>query len=160
MDFSGKELKLHIWDTAGQEKFHSITLNFYKEVDGIVLVFDLTDEDSFYNIPHWIREIKLYSSENASIVLLGNKCDMSNRKVNLEKINEFCEEYHLKFFETSAKMNINIEKAFETIVKEIHEKNINNTLIIEDSEVQNKKTGIKLSLLNDDEISDISQCQC
>ncbi len=140
-------------------------MNFYKGVDGIVLVFDLTNENSFSNIPHWIRQIKLYATENVPILLLGNKCDIvDEKKVEMGKIEELCEEYNLKYIETSAKLNINIEKAFICIVKELTEKainpnNISNPSLSAPIEADNKKkSGIKLS--NTDDISDISQCQC
>ena len=157
------DLKLHIWDTAGQEKFRSLALNFYKGVDGIVLVFDLIDEDSFNNIPHWIRQIKVYASENTSMVLLGNKCDLLERKVNKAKIDEFCSEYNLKYFETSAKLNFNVNEAFEFISLEIKKKIVpehKETNINQINDTQKKKVGIKLVNNKDDNISDISQCQC
>ena len=174
LQYEGKDIKLNIWDTAGQEKFRSITLNFYKGVDGIILVFDITDENSFTNIPHWIRQIKLYASENCAMVLLGNKCDMMDRKISKDRIDECCTEYGLKYFESSAKMNINIEQAFITIVKDISLKEtvketVENPSILpsggEESEIKEKKgkNGIilgKKKKKDDDEISDISQCQC
>lgn len=116
--YEEKPLKLHIWDTAGQEKFKSITLNFYKGVDGILLVFDITNENSLSNVPHWIRQIKLYSTENVCLVLVGNKCDILEGRVPNDRIEGICQEYNLLYFESSAKENINIDQAFLALVGE------------------------------------------
>lgn len=153
------EYKLHIWDTAGQEKFRSLTLNFYKGVSGIILVFDLTDEESFSNIPHWIRQLKIYASENISMILLGNKCDLLERKVNSERITEICEDYKLKYFETSAKLNFNVDDAFLHIAKDIREKKKMEKS--QDERDQKKKgKGVKLKNTKDESISDVSNCNC
>lgn len=153
---------MHIWDTAGQEKFRSLTLNFYKGVNGIILVFDLTDEESFNNIPHWIRQLKIYASENISMVLLGNKCDLLERKVNSERITELCEDYKLKYFETSAKLNFNVDDAFLHIAKNVRErKKIERNEKNQDESDQKKKgKGVKLKNIKDESISDVSSCNC
>lgn len=166
LSVDGKAVKIHLWDTAGQEKYRSVTLNFYKGVDGIILVFDLTSETSFSNIPHWIRQIKLYAAENVAMVLLGNKCDIIDEKnVSMVKIEKLCSEYSLKYIETSAKTNNNIEKAFMLIIQELLDKSqnpinkISSSMLVSKEGKINKKPGVKLSY-NDDDISDISQCQC
>lgn len=173
---SESPLKLHIWDTAGQEKFRSITLNFYKGVDGILLVFDLTNENSLNNVPHWIRQVKLYSAENVALVLVGNKCDIEENRISKDKIDGICSEYGLKYFEASAKNNVNIEAAFLAVINEViaagkagsngsikENKNdgSNNSSVTgpAENEVKGKK-GVKLGKNPEDDNSDLSQCQC
>ncbi len=153
---------MHIWDTAGQEKFRSLTLNFYKGVSGIILVFDINDEESFNNIPHWIRQLKIYASENISMILLGNKCDLLDRKISSERIDEICGDYKLKYFETSAKLNFNIEEAFLHIAKDIRDKKKNENIekVQDENEPKKKGKGIKLKNSKDDSISDVSNCNC
>jgi Ras-related protein Rab-8A len=77
----GKRLKLQIWDTAGQERFRTITTAYYRGAMGILLVYDVTDEQSFNNIRNWMRQIQQHASDNVNKVLIGNKCDMLDKKV-------------------------------------------------------------------------------
>jgi Ras-related protein Rab-8A len=173
LSYEEKPIKLHIWDTAGQEKFRSITLNFYKGLDGVLLVFDLTDENSLNNIPHWIRQIKLYATENVALVLVGNKCDIEENRISKDKIDAICGEYSLKYFESSAKVNINIENAIMSLVGEIltfqgnnnnnnnADNKENNNLVEQGGEIEKKrKKGAKLAAKPEDDNSDLSQCQC
>lgn len=76
MDSEGVEIKLQIWDTAGQERFRSITENFYKGAQGIILVFDLTDQESFSSIRNWLKNIYDKAGRNVVVCLLGNKQDL------------------------------------------------------------------------------------
>lgn len=118
----GTEIKLQIWDTAGQEKYRSITQNFYKNAMGVVIVFDLTDEGTFDNVRNWIRQIKNHAGENVCKLLVGNKCDIEENRVSKEKIAEFVKETNIEYFETSAKNNININEAFYSIAKDVKSK--------------------------------------
>ena len=74
-----KRVKLQIWDTAGQERFRTITTAYYRGAMGIILVYDVTDEDSFTSISNWMHQIQIHASENVNMLLIGNKCDASNR---------------------------------------------------------------------------------
>ena len=76
--FNGKQLKAQIWDTAGQEKFRSMAKTFLKRALGVLIVFDLTSEDSFKHVIHWIREVKKHAAKDASTIIIGNKCDIEN----------------------------------------------------------------------------------
>mmetsp|Transcript_38804 Transcript_38804/g.122296 ORF Transcript_38804/g.122296 Transcript_38804/m.122296 type:complete len:227 (-) Transcript_38804:135-815(-) len=109
----GKRLKLQIWDTAGQERFRTITTAYYRGAMGILLVYDVTDEQSFNNIRNWMRQIQQHASDNVNKILIGNKCDMLDKKViETARGQALADEFGIKFFETSAKNNINVEKAF------------------------------------------------
>ena len=120
VNINNKSIKLKIWDTAGQERFRNITQQYYKGADGIVLVFDLTDRNSFEKIREWVKQIQSYTQkESIAIVLLGNKCDAENKAVTSQEANEIANEYNMKFFETSAMNNINIEESFTQLSTQI-----------------------------------------
>lgn len=81
IELDGKTIKLQIWDTAGQERFRTITSSYYRGAHGIIVVYDVTDLDSFNNVKQWLQEIDRYACDNVNKLLVGNKCDMSARKV-------------------------------------------------------------------------------
>lgn len=115
-----KTVKIKIWDTAGQERFRNITQQYYKGADGIVLVFDVTEMSSFDKINYWMRQITTNTQlDKVSLVLLGNKVDIEPRVVTSEMGEKLSKEIGVKYFETSAMTNQNIEEAFHYISKEI-----------------------------------------
>ena len=108
-----KTVKLQIWDTAGQERFRTITSSYYRGAHGIIVVYDVTDLDSFNNVKQWLHEIDRYASENVNKLLVGNKCDLvEKRKITTEMGKELAENQQLTFIETSAKESTNVEQAF------------------------------------------------
>jgi len=119
IDLDGKKVKLQIWDTAGQERFHTITTAYYRGAHGMVLVYDVTDEKSFENVRHWMKQIELHAQQSCNKILLGNKCDMPTKVISTEKGNAVASEYSVKFFETSAKSNLNVADAFLTITRDV-----------------------------------------
>uniref|UniRef100_UPI00358F2705 ras-related protein Rab-10 n=1 Tax=Myxine glutinosa TaxID=7769 RepID=UPI00358F2705 len=120
IELGGKKIKLQIWDTAGQERFHTITTSYYRGAMGIMLVYDITNSKSFENISKWLRNIDEHASEDVERMLLGNKCDMEEKRlVPKEKGEQIAKEHGIRFFETSAKSNINIEEAFFTLAEDI-----------------------------------------
>ena len=137
IELDGKKIKLQIWDTAGQERFRTITTAYYRGAMGIMLVYDITNEKSFDNIKNWIRNIEEHASADVEKMILGNKCDMNDRRqvryiifskvlirklllqVSKERGEQLAIEYGIKFMETSAKASINVEEAFFTLARDI-----------------------------------------
>ncbi|CAM9982371.1 ras-related protein Rab-8A-like [Lampetra fluviatilis] len=123
IDLDGKKIKLQIWDTAGQERFRTITTAYYRGAMGIMLVYDITSEKSFENIKNWIRNIEEHASADVQKMVLGNKCDMNDRRqVTKDRGEKLAEDYNIQFMETSAKASINVEEAFFTLAREIKAK--------------------------------------
>ena len=115
VDVNDKLVKLHIWDTAGQERFKTITATYYKGAHGIILVYDITDRQSFQDIDNWLGEIQTHANPNVAKLLIGNKCDLENeRAVSAQEGKEYAESLGMNFLETSAKNKINIEETFKS----------------------------------------------
>eukprot|EP01117_Protostelium_nocturnum_P007504 TRINITY_DN2684_c0_g1_i1.p1 TRINITY_DN2684_c0_g1~~TRINITY_DN2684_c0_g1_i1.p1 ORF type:complete len:213 (-),score=69.58 TRINITY_DN2684_c0_g1_i1:63-701(-) len=120
IDLEGKKIKLQIWDTAGQERFRTITTAYYRGAMGILLVYDVTDDKSFANMGNWIRNIEQHASENVNKILIGNKCDLVDKKViDVARGKAMADEYGIRFLETSAKNSINVEEAFISLARDI-----------------------------------------
>ncbi|UJR28865.1 hypothetical protein I4U23_010088 [Adineta vaga] len=118
-----KRVKLQIWDTAGQERYRTITTAYYRGAMGFILMYDITNEESFNAVQDWCTQIKMYSWDNAQVVLVGNKCDLEqDRAVTLERGQRLADQLGLEFFETSAKENVNVKAVFERLVDIILEK--------------------------------------
>ncbi|XP_052879186.1 ras-related protein RABD2a-like isoform X1 [Gossypium arboreum] len=101
------------WDTAGQERFRTITGSYYRGAHGIIIVYDVTDQESFNNVKQWLSEIDRYASDNVNKLLVGNKCDLTaNKVVSYETAKAFANEIGIPFLETSAKDATNVEQAF------------------------------------------------
>ena len=114
----GKKVKIQIWDTAGQDRFRSITRNYYKGANGIVLIFDVTNKKSYENVKNWVKKIKEEVSSRVTIILVANKIDdVNHRIVTKEEGEKIANECGLMFFECSAKTGENIEHAFNELVK-------------------------------------------
>ncbi|EEB17024.1 conserved hypothetical protein [Pediculus humanus corporis] len=123
IDVDGKKIKLQIWDTAGQERFRTITTAYYRGAMGIMLVYDITNEKSFENIKNWIRNIEENASADVEKMLLGNKCELEEkRQVTKEKGEQLAIEYGIKFIETSAKASIHVQDAFYMLARDIKAK--------------------------------------
>ena len=117
---SGKNIKLQIWDTAGQDRFRAITKNYYKGSHGIILIYDVTNLQTFENVKTWVNQIREEASPNVVIYIAANKIDMEEeRKVPKEDGEKLAEELGFPFVETSAKSGININETFEDLVERI-----------------------------------------
>jgi Ras-related protein Rab-1A len=120
IDQDGKTIKLQIWDTAGQERFRTITSSYYRGAHGIIVVYDVTDMESFNNVKQWLHEIDRYACENVNKLLVGNKCDLeAKRAVPTQMAQEYADGLGITFIETSAKTSVNVEDAFNTMTSQI-----------------------------------------
>ncbi|KAJ7386502.1 Ras- protein Rab-3 [Desmophyllum pertusum] len=118
-----KRVKLQIWDTAGQERYRTITTAYYRGAMGFILMYDITNEESFQAVQDWSTQVKTYSWSNAQVILVGNKSDMEeDRVVTYERGKKLADQLGLEFFETSAKDNANVKQVFERLVDIICDK--------------------------------------
>ncbi|XP_044755277.1 ras-related protein Rab-3 isoform X3 [Coccinella septempunctata] len=118
-----KRVKLQIWDTAGQERYRTITTAYYRGAMGFILMYDITNEESFNSVQDWVTQIKTYSWDNAQVILVGNKCDMEDERViSFERGKQLADQLGVEFFETSAKENVNVKAVFERLVDIICDK--------------------------------------
>ncbi|KAI3990932.1 hypothetical protein MKX01_026116 [Papaver californicum] len=123
VELDGKTVKLQIWDTAGQERFRTITSSYYRGAHGIIIVYDVTDMESFNNVKKWLNEIDRYANDSVCKLLVGNKCDLVDQKVvDTETAKAFADSLGIPFLETSAKEGSNVEQAFLTMAAEIKKK--------------------------------------
>ena len=122
--------KLKIYDTAGQEKYRSLTRSYYKNVNGIVLAFDLTNENSFFKLNKWITDIS-ENTEDVVIILVGNKADLEDRKVDKIKAENYAKEKNIKYIETSAKEGTNILLLFEELAIDMNKKKEDDTSVVQ-----------------------------
>jgi small GTP-binding protein len=138
IDFFSKSIKidknlytnLKIYDTAGQEKYRALIKNYYQGTDGIILVFDLTNENSFNKLKSWINEVS-DNTEKAQIILVGNKADLIERKIDEETAENFAKQRDMKYIETSAKEGTNILLLFEELALDINKKKQNDSSVVE-----------------------------
>ena len=120
IEIENKKIKLQIWDTAGQERFRTITTSYYKGAHAIVIVFDITDKDSFEHVKIWMQDIDKFAKQGVMRILVGNKCDLEHqRAVTKNEGNEMALKYGIKYLETSAKDTINIENLFFDTAKNL-----------------------------------------
>ena len=117
-EIDGKVIKVQIWDTAGHERFRSITYSYYRGANAIIIVFDLSDKKSFVSITEWLKQIEKHAKENVFKFLVGNKSDLvEERKVTYEEAKQYADEHELPYIETSAKEGININELFDSSIK-------------------------------------------
>ena len=126
IEIENKKISLNIWDTMGQEMYRSVASVYYRGATGALLVFDVTRKETFHNIAKWKESLINNSAENVTVLLVGNKSDLKEkRQVIYEEALQFAEEFHFAYIETSAKDKSNVNRMFELLSKEIYKVNIN-----------------------------------
>jgi len=125
VEIEDKRVRLQIWDTAGQERFQAMAHSFYRGAAGILLVYDITNLDSFEHVEKWMNSIKTHGSDDVIVTLIGNKSDIiAHRNVSISKGQELAKQYKVDFFETSAKTTENIDDAFSNLSAKVFKKQI------------------------------------
>eukprot|EP01103_Thecamoeba_quadrilineata_P001368 TRINITY_DN11214_c0_g1_i1.p1 TRINITY_DN11214_c0_g1~~TRINITY_DN11214_c0_g1_i1.p1 ORF type:complete len:197 (-),score=30.35 TRINITY_DN11214_c0_g1_i1:190-780(-) len=128
IEVDGLKSKLHIWDTAGQEKYQTITSSYFRGAQGILLVFDISNPESFENIDNWLRETARSNPEITLRILIGNKSDLtSERMVDTTRAQEYAQKKKLQYLETSAKTGSGVDDAFNAITRLMMSKYSSNT---------------------------------
>jgi Ras-related protein Rab-2A len=121
INIESHQIKLQIWDTAGQESFRSITRSYYRDAAGALLVYDITRRESFHHLSRWLEEAQQNGNPNMTIMLIGNKSDLEHRRaVTTKEGEQFAQENNLVFLETSAKSAANVEAAFIRTAEKIY----------------------------------------
>ena len=135
-------IRLQIWDTAGQERFHSITKNIYRNANGVLFVYDITNQESFGNIKNWIKDLQNVGNDIKGVII-GNKIDLEQqRDVSKQDLEEIGKKYNMPILETSAKQSINVNEGFELLVNELLKGKNENQIV----EMFSRKTRSDLSI--------------
>ena len=120
INIDNKTINLQIWDTAGQEKYKVLSKNYYNNSNAFIIVYDITNLESFESVMNWIDQIKENAPENVKSILLGNKSDLEEkRKISEEEGKNLAKKINSNFYETSAQNGANIEKAIDNLVKDV-----------------------------------------
>ena len=147
IDYKTKKIKLKIFDTSGQERFRTLTKNYYQGSDGIIMVFDIKRENTFEELTYWMEEInKICDKNKLGLLLIGNKNDgdLNERKISKEQAQKISNIYEFNYIETSAVINNNIKESFDLIIQSIFEKKC---IQIDDlNNVNNKQLTKKINL--------------
>ena len=140
-EINGRKIRVKIWDTAGQELYKSITKNFYRNSDGVIIVYDVTDRESFEKVQEWVQSISenTDTEKNIQKVLVANKVDLT-RKVTKEEGMKLAEKYNIPFFEASAKLDIGIKDFMTKILTDVLDNvSVDMSRITLDQKLDNRK---------------------
>jgi len=122
LNIAGKRVELAIWDTAGQERFHALGPIYYRDSNGAVLVYDITDEDSFQKVKNWVKELRKMLGQDIALAIVGNKIDLEKeRNVTVAQAEEYAKSVGAVHYQTSAKLNRGIEELFLDLSKRMLE---------------------------------------
>jgi len=150
---NNKTIQIKLWDTAGQERFKALTQNYFRNAEGVLLVYDVTSTDSFDNLKYWISSIKdnmKQKNMNIPLIIIGNKIDMEDsREIIKENAEKFAGENNYKYFETSAKTGVGVDDAIRELVNQVlkqtgsdeQKQSRNNSVQIKDNGGNVKKKG-------------------
>jgi len=155
-----KKIHIKIWDTAGQERYRSLTQGFFRKAEGIIIVYDITNESSFNNLKFWIDSIESNTnSQNSKIpaIIIGNKIDILERKVDKVSAENFAKNKNYKYFEVSAKTGINIDESIKFLIKKVLKEGNENEKKKEDKK-DTKNIEIKKNDNNNDKTAQIKKC--
>ena len=154
-----KIIKAQIWDTAGQERYKSITSAYYKGAKGAFIVYDITSKTTFNSVDKWIQDLNLYGDKNLTLLLIGNKSDLEEkRQIKKEDGEEKAKSFGLGFIETSACTGENIDKAFDILLKEVCNKY--HVEISNNEELENVNKGKNIEIEIEEENNTVKKKSC
>lgn len=120
IDLDGTKVKLQIWDTAGQERFRTITTAYYRGAMGIIIVYDVCDQNSYDRVETWYKTVQQHAKEDAQVIIVGNKCDdEESRAISTQQGEQLAESLGVPFIEASAKTGLNVSDVFYTLARRI-----------------------------------------
>lgn len=120
IEVDGVTYKIHIWDTAGQERLRAIVPLYYRDANGVILVYDITSRSSLPDLEYWYKDMADHNNEKVSTIIVGNKSDLElNIKVSHEEAKEFAKKHNSQWVLTSAKDGSGVEEAFTMLIKDI-----------------------------------------
>lgn len=129
IELNGKHVKIQVWDTAGQERFRTITSSYYRGAQGVMIVYDVTNRESFEHVRAWLTEVERYCVTSVQVCLIGSKSDMFQREVTFEEGQMLADELDIPFIETSAKASTNVEEAFVLMTRRAQDRIAARTII-------------------------------
>ena len=154
---NNKTVRIKIWDTAGAEKFHSLAKGFFRNAQGIMVVYDVTNIETYENVKYWTQSIKTHMGNDIDkivVIIIGNKIDCKEREVNRKEAYIYCSELGYPYFETSAKTGENINETIHFLVQEVLKKNSHNRTKVINNE-NGRNNNIKINKHNSE-----SDCHC
>ena len=155
MEIDGKKVKLQIWDTAGQERFQTITTSYYHNSDGIAVVYDVTDRDSFDAVNRWFSDVQRLAAPDVCKMLIGNKSDLNEaRKVSTKEGKALAASLGVPFLETSAKLCDNVQEMFLRMAGYVKAKKLGSDL------PSQKPAQVTVSISEGKKIESSSGCSC
>ena len=120
--YDGTKIKVQLWDTAGEERFKSLAMTYYRKAYGILLLFDVTKKSSFMASKNYLEEVRINSDKKCVIYLVGNKIDLADeREITKEEAENFAKKENIKYIETSAVKNMKVNEAFTSLLNSIYQ---------------------------------------
>lgn len=161
----GQRVHLQLWDTAGQERFRSLTTAFFRDAMGFLLMFDLTHEESFVNVRSWLSQLQTHAyCEDPTIVLIGNKSDLEDRRVvEQSSARQLAETLGIKYFETSALTGENVNEAVDALLEQVMEQMercVDKTTLPSGSMMNGVERGTKLHEVDEAHEEQKNNCSC
>ena len=121
IEVNNKIFNLNVWDTAGEEKYHALAPIFFRGAHGALIIFDVTNRETFNRATKWFKELKEFAEGNPKIILVGNKIDLPNRVITNEEATKLAREYDCNFLEVSAKVGTNVNEIFNSLTSSIYQ---------------------------------------
>jgi len=123
LDIENKIIKIQLNDICGSERFKTVFPGYYRNADGAIAAYDISDKRSFDRVKFWVNEVKKHPEIKTNIVIVGTKCDILDREVTEEEGKKLADELGVKYFETSAKTGYNVNEAYNFLIKDIIDNN-------------------------------------